>query len=63
MKGCNRRLGGTLKSEVGGEGPGHTPSPPDSSLTGSTQPWTLDLDKWREAVLWWIWFSVLEMEC
>lgn len=35
----------------GGEGPGHTPSPPDSSPSESTQPWTLDLDKRREAAL------------
>lgn len=51
MKGCNRPLGGTLKPAVGGEGPGHTPSPPDSSPSESTQPWTLDLDKRREAAL------------
>jgi hypothetical protein len=51
MKGCNRPLRETLKSAVGGEGPGHPPSPPDSSPSGSTQQWTLDLDKRREAAL------------
>lgn len=51
MKECNRPLGGTLNPALGGEGPGHTPSPPDSSPSESTQPWTLDLDNRREAAL------------
>lgn len=51
MKGYNRRLGGTLKPAVGGEGSGHTPSPPDSSPSEYTQPWTLDSDKRTEAAL------------
>lgn len=51
MKECNKPVGGTVNPAVGGEGPGHTPSPPGSAPSESTQPWTLDLDNRREAAL------------